>query len=104
MTKLGRTITRLTIVLGVACAAAAAAAQDQEIYDAIDCSQWTLNSDGTWDTGPRAGILGSRRPLANLKHIDLAGFYVNGVDVSAWLTAKCAKKCRRVLGLLEVCD
>ena len=104
MVKRGRAGIGVAIICGFAVAASAALAQDQEIYDAIDCSQWTLNPDGTWDTGPRAEILGTRRRLANLKHVDLAGFYVNGVDISAWLTAKCTKKCRRVLGLLEVCE
>jgi len=104
MVKLVQAGIGAAIICGLAVAASAVAAQDQEIYDAIDCSQWTPNPDGTWDTGPRAEILGTRRRLANLKHVDLAGFYVNGVDVSAWLTAKCAKKCRRVFGLLEVCD
>ena len=104
MTKGGRTIIGLTILCGPAAIAAPAAAQDQAIYDAIDCSQWTLNQDGTWDTGPKAGILGARRPLANLKHANLAGFYVSGVDVPALLNAKCAKKCGHILGVIEVCN
>jgi hypothetical protein len=82
------------LALAVICGAAAtsgAAAQDQEIYDAIDCSQWSLNPDGTWNTGPKATILYARRNVANAKHLDLTGFYVEGVDVSAWLAAKCGK-------------
>ena len=69
-----------------------AVAQEQEMYDAIDCSQWTLNADGTWRTGPNAVIIGARRRFSNLNSIDMAGFFVNGIDVSAWLNAKCGKQ------------
>jgi len=94
----------LAIVGGLAAATATAMAQDQEIYDAIDCGQWTKNPDGTWDTGPRAAIPGTRRRLSNLSHADLAGFYVNGVDISAWLNAKCVNKCRKFLGIVDFCS
>jgi hypothetical protein len=90
MTRFGAVLTLATFC-GLA-ASTGAAAQDQQIYDAIDCSQWTKNADGTWDTGPRAEILGARRRFANLKHLDIAGFYVDSVDISAWLTAKCGQK------------
>lgn len=96
-------ILRLAILAGLVAAASAAGAQDQEIYDAIDCGQWTKNPDGTWDTGPKAEILGARRRLANLRHLDLAGFYVNGVDISAWLNAKCANKCQKLFGIMDLC-
>jgi hypothetical protein len=103
MTPFLRPILGLAIVGGLVVAAATALAQDQEIYDSIDCGQWTKNPDGTWDTGPRAEIMGTRRPLSNLKHVDLAGFYVNGVDVSSWLNAKCANKCRKLFGVMDLC-
>jgi hypothetical protein len=96
-------ILRLAIVGAVAAAGMAAEAQDQEIYDAIDCGQWVKNPDGTWDTGPKAEIIGARRRLANLRHVDLDGFYVNGVDVSAWLNAKCANKCQKLFGIMDLC-
>jgi hypothetical protein len=103
MRQFRRSILRLTIVAGFIAAAATAIAQDQEIYDAIDCGQWTKNPDGTWNTGPRAEIPGTRRHLSNLSHADLAGFYVNGVDISAWLNAKCANKCRKLFGVMDLC-
>ena len=103
MIHVRHTILRLAIVGGLAAAAATATAQDQEIYDAIDCGQWTKNPDGTWDTGPRAEIPGTRRRLSNLSHADLAGFYVNGVDVSAWLNAKCVNKCQKLFGIMDLC-
>ena len=104
MTQFRHAILRLAIVGGLAAAAATATAQDQDIYDAIDCGQWTKNSDGTWDTGPKAEILGSRRRFANLRHVNLADFYVNGVDISAWLNAKCANKCQKFLGIVDLCS
>jgi hypothetical protein len=92
------------IAIGAAVAQASSAfAQDQEIYDAIDCGQWTKNPDGTWDTGPRAEIPGARRRLSNQKHVDRAGFYVNGVDVTAWLNAKCVNKCQKLFGIMDLC-
>ena len=100
----GRRVLSLAIIGGLAVAATAAPAQDQEIYDAIDCSQWTLNPDGTWDTGPRADIPGARRRLSNLRRLDLAGFYINGTELSAWLKAKCVNKCQRLFGVMEVCS
>jgi hypothetical protein len=104
MVKAGHALMGLATAGVIIAGASGAVAQDQEIYDAIDCSQWTLNSDGTWDTGPRAEIPGTRRRLSNLRHLGVAGFYVNGVDVSAWLNAKCVKKCTKLLGLIDVCN
>jgi hypothetical protein len=92
MAKRGRTLIGLATAGGlVAAASAGAFAQDQEIYDTIDCSQWTLNSDGTWNTGPNAAINYSYH-FPNSKHLDLARFYIDGVDISAWLLAKCGKR------------
>lgn len=104
MTHLRHMILRLALVGGLAAAASTAIGQDQEIYDALDCSQWTKNPDGTWDTGPRAEIRGAHRRFSNLKHLDLAGFYVDGVDVTAWLNAKCVNKCRKFLGIVDFCS
>jgi hypothetical protein len=102
--KLGPVVLSLIAIGAVAAVGVSSAfAQDQEIYDSIDCSQWTLNPDGTWDTGPRAEIPGSRRRLANQRHVDLAGFYVNGVDITAWLNAKCVNKCHKLFGIVDLC-
>ena len=105
MNKTHRTLIDLATLCALMVGASGAVAQDQEVYDAIDCSQWVLNPDGTWKTGPRAAIPGTSRRLSNQTHLDMAGFYVNGVDISTWLNAKCVNKCQKqYFGFFEVCN
>lgn len=61
----------------------------KQINDSIDCSQWTLNADGTWDGGPNARVGGLTFP--NTIHMTMTGYAENGVDEAAALLKKCGK-------------
>lgn len=65
-------------------------AQSQELYDSIDCSQWAINPDGTWNTGPSAQLGGMA--FANSDHLSLSSINLNGVDMTALLLKKCGNK------------
>lgn len=56
---------------------------------AIDCSQWTKNADGTWDTGPHASLPGMK--ISNSKHVEISNTFLEGVNVGELLAEKCGK-------------
>jgi hypothetical protein len=60
------------------------------VYDSVDCGQWTLNSDGTWDGGANARV--GSMTFHNTLHLTMNGFSENGVDAAAALLKKCAKR------------
>jgi hypothetical protein len=98
MFTLNQTVARLLIIcaaIGVACVIVNAQtpqmnAQEQRIYDSIDCSQWTYNPDGSWDTGPNARLGGM--VFSNSKHIRLSGNIDDGIDTADVLLSKCGKR------------
>lgn len=78
----------LSVSLSIAAIVSANAAS--VLYGSIDCSQWTPNADGTWDTGPNA-VIGSVVAAPNVKHFSVNHFMVDGEDVGALLLEKCGK-------------
>lgn len=78
----------LSVSLSLAALTSANAAS--ALYDSIDCSQWTFNADGSWDTGPNAAI-GSLIMSPNSKHLTLNHNMIDGEDVGALLLQKCGK-------------
>ena len=82
-------------VAGAAAAPVANAAAQKRldakgVYDSIDCGQWTLNSDGTWDGGANARV--GSMTFHNALHLTMNGYSENGVDAAAALLKKCAKR------------
>jgi hypothetical protein len=61
----------------------------KQVYDAIDCKQWTLNPDGTWSGGPDARVGAMTFP--NTINNTMKGYVDNGVDAEAALLKKCGK-------------
>jgi hypothetical protein len=62
----------------------------QGVYDSIDCRQWTLNSDGTWDGGANARV--GAMTFHDTIHMTMTGYTESGVDAAAALRKKCAKR------------
>lgn len=89
-------IVRLAAALGLAmatCAPASAqkaqSADVKQVYDSIDCKQWTLNPDGTWTGGPDARVGSLTFP--NTMYHTMKGYVDSGVDAEAALLKKCGK-------------
>lgn len=61
---------------------------EEQISASIDCKNWHLNSDGTWDTGPDAKIEGFG-VFSNSRRVKLGNAFVNGVNATAILEKKC---------------
>ena len=61
-------------------------------YNSIDCRQWSLNADGTWNGGPHA-LLGNLT-FANTMYHTMTGYTDDGIDLSAMLEKKCGKSKR----------
>jgi hypothetical protein len=78
-----------SLIIGAA--AAPALAQEKQLYDGIDCTQWKQNPNGTWDTGPKARF-GDDMSMPDSKGVDVHGITISGVDVAALLEKKCGKK------------
>ena len=96
MFNLNHMVARSLIACGiVAGACLPAIAQNQhgldakQIYDSIDCSQWTLNPDGTWNGGPNARV--GSMTFSNTIHMTMTGYAESGVDEAAALLKKCGK-------------
>jgi hypothetical protein len=68
----------------------AASPDAKQIYDAIDCSQWKLNPDGTWTGGPNARVGAMAFP--NTLNNTMTGYVDGGVDAGAALLRKCGKR------------
>ncbi len=62
----------------------------KDVYAAIDCSQWTLNPDGTWNGGPNARVGSLTFP--NTMNHTMKGYVDSGVDAEATLLKKCGKR------------
>ena len=75
---------------GSAGAQKAQTADAKQVYDAIDCSQWTLNPDGTW-SGRADARVGSMT-FPNTLNNTMKGYVENGVDAEAALLKKCGKR------------
>lgn len=74
---------------GAALAQKAQAPDAKQVYDAIDCSQWTLNPDGTWSGGANARI--GTMTFPNTVNNTMKGYVDSGVDAEAALLKKCGK-------------
>jgi hypothetical protein len=86
------TTTRLVVatMFGMMLVIPSVSAQSQQTGDGIDCGQWKLNPDGSWDTGPSAMVFGM--VFANGKNLMMNDVVVNGVEVTALLKKKCANQ------------
>jgi hypothetical protein len=78
------------LACGPAFAQKAQTGDTKQVYDAIDCSQWTLNSDGTWSGGADARV--GTMTFPNTLNNTMKGYVENGVDAEAALLKKCGKR------------
>jgi hypothetical protein len=62
----------------------------KQVYEAIDCSQWTSNPDGTWTGGANARV--GTMAFPNTLNNTMTGYVDNGVDAGAALLKKCGKR------------
>ena len=96
MSKSIRAAASLLMVVGLASGAwGQATAQktptsEKQVYDAIDCKQWTRNDDGTWTGGPDARVGAMTFP--NTINNTMKGYVDSGVDAEAALLKKCGKR------------
>ena len=58
-----------------------------QIYSSIDCRQWSVNPDGTWNGGPHARI--GNLIFENTMYHTMTGYADNGIDVGTILAKKC---------------
>ena len=95
MPKSIRAVVGVLIGFGALGAAPAIAQKAQtgdakQVYDAIDCRQWTRNDDGTWTGGPKARV--GAMDFANTINTTMKGYVDNGVDAEVALLKKCGKR------------
>lgn len=95
MSKLNLMGVGILIGFGMMAAAPAIAQKSQpgdakQVYEAIDCKQWTHNDDGTWTGGPKARV--GSLDFPNTINNTMKGYVDNGVDAEAALLRKCGRR------------